>query len=507
MWPKRVIDVRDDIPRLIETETATRDLVELPRYATLSHCWGQQDLTKTTRRNLKDRMIEIPWHELSKTFRDAITLTRRIKCNFIWIDSLCIIQDDDDDWKEQASKMEDIYSNSFLNIAGTSRFAQSSGPFSIRECHSDPWPGTTLAESHHITADLDGSNGSVFARYNLEAGHRYFSQDISNGRQIAPLLERAWVFQERLLAPRTLHFYTSELIWECRSTLRCECQGLDHISRRKAAQSALQNRISWNEYEIPCRTLFGEICHSGAPLQAVLDFWLAAISLYSGLNLTFEEDRPVALAGIAQRISNFVRSPYLAGLWAADLPRSLLWYRLDAQGRKFSRSSKIAPTWSWASSSAATGFNCGAYYFLVFSNGFVKDKRVEINPSATLCDIPGDNPFSTFKHGYLEIAAASLIVTINRDYDLNLGSGAVLNGTSQDYDWAIGGPDQILPGEEAYCLLVGRAIKVENLQYCLILQPARDKFGHYKRIGSIAIHGEIFSGLFDYAEIITMKII
>jgi len=96
------------MPRLIETETATRDMLERSRYVTLSHCWGQQNLTKTTRNNLKERMIGIPWDELSKTFQDAMTLTRRIKCNFIWIDSLCIVQGDDDgdddDWKEQASK-------------------------------------------------------------------------------------------------------------------------------------------------------------------------------------------------------------------------------------------------------------------------------------------------------------------------------------------------------------------------------------------------------------------
>lgn len=313
------------MPRLVETETATRDLLEPPRYVTLSHCWGQQDLTKTTRKNLKERMIGIPWHELSKTFQDAMTLTRRIKCNFIWIDSLCIIQGDDDgnddDWKEQASKMEDIYSNSFLNIAGTSRLAQSDGLFSIRECHSDPWPGITLAQSHHITTNLDGSSRSVFARYNPESGHRYFAQDASAGRRIAPLLERAWVFQERLLAPRTLHFYTSELIWECRSTLRCECQGIDAVSHWEAAQKPLHNQLSRTHHATSSKTRFGEICQSGAPLQAILDFWLVAVPSYSTLSLTFEEDRAVALAGIAQRISNLVRSPYEVRTWPGFGPQ------------------------------------------------------------------------------------------------------------------------------------------------------------------------------------------
>lgn len=137
----------------------------------------------------------------------------------------------------------------------------------------------------------------------------------------------------------------------------------------------------------------------------------------------------------------------------------------------------------------------------------MKDERVEINHSGILYDIPDDNPFTTFRHGYLEITAAFLIVTINQDYSLKLGSGEVLDDTSQDYDWTIDGPDQILPDEEAYCLLVGRATKVEHGQYCLILQPARDQLGRYKRIGSIHIYGEMFSDLFDHAKIVTMKVI
>jgi len=137
----------------------------------------------------------------------------------------------------------------------------------------------------------------------------------------------------------------------------------------------------------------------------------------------------------------------------------------------------------------------------------VKDERVEINYSGILHDTPRENPFATFTRNYLEITAPFLIVIINQDYNLDLGSREVLDRTSWDYDWAIGGPDQILPGEKAYCLLVGRATTVEHLQYCLILRPAGDQLGCYKRIGSISIGREMLSGLFDHAEIITVKVI
>lgn len=508
LWPKRVIDVRGDMPRLVETETATRDLFEPPRYVTLSHCWGKTNFIKTTTNNLKERMAEIPWDDFPKSFQDAITLTRRIKCNSIWIDSLCIIQDDVDDWNEQASKMEDIYSNSFLNIAGTSRFAQSTGLFSIRECHSDPWrSGIIPAESHQITNDQDGSNRSVFARYNMEAGHRYIAGGAFNGISIAPLLTRAWVFQERLLAPRTIHFYASELIWECRSTLRCECQELDTISHRKASQRTFHSPLSPEDVDQSCKALFTEICQGGASPQAVLDFWLIAVSSYSYLGLTFEDDRLVALAGIAQRISAFIRSSYLAGLWAADLPRCLLWFRVGTRERKLSRSSKIAPTWSWASASSLIDYDCAAHYLAVLRYGFAKDERVEIHHSGILCDVPDENSFSTSKHGYIEITAAFINITINEDYELKLSSGEVLNYLSQDYDWTKNGPDQILPGEEAQCLLIGRDAKGEYSGHCLLLQQARDQVGYHKRIGSVHIDSPNIPIHFDDAKMTTVKII
>jgi hypothetical protein len=235
--------------------------------------------------------------------------------------------------------MKDVYSNSFLGLAGTSRSAQSDGLFSIRECHSDPWgSGVIPAESHQITGDQYGSNRSIFARYNMEARYKYIAGESFNGTSIAHLLERARIFQERLLAPHTLHFYALELIWEGRSTLKCECQGIDDIIHRKAAQSTLHNPLSFKGIKTSLKALFTEICQGVAPPQAVLDFWPLVVGSYSRLGLTFEENRAVALAGIAQRIRNFVRSPYLAGFWAADLPRSLLWCRAAARECKVSRS-------------------------------------------------------------------------------------------------------------------------------------------------------------------------
>ncbi|EER38572.1 conserved hypothetical protein [Histoplasma capsulatum H143] len=114
--PTRVVDVGldDDSVKLIEPKGAVR-----AKYICLSHCWGLAQIITTTKSTLADRKRAIPWRSLSKTFRDAISLTRALGIKYIWIDSLCIIQDDARDWDVESSNMAAIYTNGHLTIAAT----------------------------------------------------------------------------------------------------------------------------------------------------------------------------------------------------------------------------------------------------------------------------------------------------------------------------------------------------------------------------------------------------
>jgi len=93
--PTRIIDVgsSDGVPCLLETHGRRG------KYFTLSHCWGRQHLITTTTQNLEERKKGIPWPELSKTFQEAIQITREFGCQYLWIDSLCILQDSVQDWE------------------------------------------------------------------------------------------------------------------------------------------------------------------------------------------------------------------------------------------------------------------------------------------------------------------------------------------------------------------------------------------------------------------------
>ncbi|OTA90533.1 hypothetical protein M434DRAFT_390302, partial [Hypoxylon sp. CO27-5] len=181
-------------------------LVEKPnesgRYAVLSHCWGSQLSFTTMTNNLSDMMQGIPWTELPRTFQDAIRYCLELGIFYLWIDALCILQDDKNDWQIESAKMADIYQNSYISLAATSSDSTTTG------CFPKHAPPTNLS--------------------------------IRNN----PLLSRGWVFQERVLAPRILHFCNQELVWECGEQTCFECGTLTKDGDRLPALSGLAERMA-----------------------------------------------------------------------------------------------------------------------------------------------------------------------------------------------------------------------------------------------------------------------
>ncbi|KAF4996359.1 hypothetical protein FDECE_12503 [Fusarium decemcellulare] len=114
-FPRRLIFVGDN--------TADYKLVERVHpdtpYVALSHCWGTQQAFTTTRSNLDHRKAGIKQTDLPATFQDAITVTKGLGLKYIWIDSLCIVQDDESDWNHESGRMGGIYERSFCTIAAS----------------------------------------------------------------------------------------------------------------------------------------------------------------------------------------------------------------------------------------------------------------------------------------------------------------------------------------------------------------------------------------------------
>lgn len=124
--PTRLLSIFEDPPRLV----STAELTTRPRYGTLSHCWGNKEFLKLNSQNIDSLARAIPNNMLSKTFKDAIQITRRLGIAYLWIDSLCIIQNDDNDWEHEASLMSSVYGGSTINIAASTAVDGTEGCFS-----------------------------------------------------------------------------------------------------------------------------------------------------------------------------------------------------------------------------------------------------------------------------------------------------------------------------------------------------------------------------------------
>ncbi|KAE9368034.1 HET-domain-containing protein, partial [Stipitochalara longipes BDJ] len=187
--PHRVIDVGSidgpAEPYLLETSYG-----QVGNYMTLSHCWGGGTPVKTTSKNIQHHRVEVKLADLPRTFRDAVQVARKLSCRYLWIDSLCIIQDDRKDWEREAALMQQYYKHSLLTIAAADGNSSEAGLFRDRN-------GLRNRPCELQFTDIHGSSRQLYAYTN----------------------SMAWVFQEQALPPRTLTYSRDRISWRCQEML------------------------------------------------------------------------------------------------------------------------------------------------------------------------------------------------------------------------------------------------------------------------------------------------
>ncbi|EUC49821.1 hypothetical protein COCMIDRAFT_57272, partial [Bipolaris oryzae ATCC 44560] len=243
-------------------------------YICLSHCWGSDEMFKTTIENISERMHNIRFNDLPATFRDAVRITRDLGKRHLWIDSLCIIQNDPRDWRDEGLRMHEIYGNSYLTIVASKTKGPDDGLFSV-------------SSRYKLQDFLFMMDRKQFVMHVRQKVTHFNSIDSF------PLLKRGWVFQERILSRRMVHFGPQELVWECMEMEECECGNVDE-------------GISWNS-RTPRKSL---LLMEGNPF-----LWNRIAAAYSSLSLTKENDVLPALSGIAKKHKPEPEARYLAGFW------------------------------------------------------------------------------------------------------------------------------------------------------------------------------------------------
>lgn len=303
-------------------------------YASLSHCWGGAEFLRLEDRTEHHLKEGFSTKEAPKSFRDAVMITIKLGLRHLWIDSLCILQagpGSREDWEEHVSDMKLVYLNAVINISLDRARNPHDGAFVERD--------TNRIQPCHVLWNHDGQNGMWTIIDRLRDGEVHLLQ--------SPLQERAWVYQERLLSPRILHFGSEQVMWECR-----EGQLLSEML--PDCHPSLEAHRHF-PFTIP-QPSNKRLTRSGKKSQneEVSEAWWRMVDDYIRRSLSFPaEDKLAAFAGAAQRFGVFYNDEHVAGFFRQHLPAGLIWEAdLDIGGRRPIMQADDpyrAPTWSWVS--------------------------------------------------------------------------------------------------------------------------------------------------------------
>jgi hypothetical protein len=434
--PSRVIYVGNSVscpsPRLLETSGRRG------QYVALSHCWGPPPHRPlmTTQTSLARHLTSIPWDELPRLYQDAIIATRRLGVEYIWIDSLCIIQDSHNDWMSESQLMGQVYQHAHLTIAASHAADSTQTCFSAR-------PASAPAVELPCISAHGHAEGSMYASV--------LSTDyVSISPESGALASRAWATQEWLLSRRMIFYTAGSLVWSCKT-----------ISQRETGASF----------------------HSTARNPR----WKNLVEKYSARQLTNQADRLVALEGIRNELAKKRgNDTYCFGLWKNSMPDQLLWYCLQPAERN--KSELGLPSWTWASTLHSVRFidlagaknACDGFRFDDATKTLTLRGAMKVIPSiTTLANVDTVSDF--------DVRSADVprnVVSAHMFF-------AILDDDSTSIGWCVL-DEGLVPGSKTYCLrLMSRSARVEaegkrsklHTESILLLQIDDKTSQVFKRVG------------------------
>jgi hypothetical protein len=349
-------------------------------------------------------MEALPIEEFPVTFTDAFKIVQKMGLEYIWIDSLCIIQDSEEDWQKESSLMESVYGGSVITIAASSARNSTQGCFLKPEIFSGGLRARVTDGGNQRVQDFRSSD--VYDRS-------------TSGTYLAT---RAWALQEKLLPPRTIHFGDRGAFWECKTTLASEY--LPDGFPKQLVRPLVRHKIKM-EY-----------------------MWRQIIMLYSAADLSFGKDKLPALSGIARLCHNESEDQYLAGLWRGQIEEQLCWHRWRPEaGSICKRPAWRAPTWSWASIDGRIAWQQRQPRILDTNHAHVLDANITLY---------GHDPFGQVTAGVIRLACSTMVAGIlelskHLDTSKNEGNATfVLHADDKDkrFSFHLDCPDDHTPGDK-----------------------------------------------------------
>ncbi|KAF5566225.1 ankyrin repeat [Fusarium phyllophilum] len=372
--PDRLIDVRGNRLRLVLTKDCQPRDAEIQRYIALTYCWGPEPHAskqlKTTNGNISHHQQQIAEFSLPQVIKDAVAVTRALSISFLWVDALCILQDDGSDWDKQCAVMERIYGNAYATVAAASS----------PNCEEG-----FVKRTDRILLPFETHSGRahVFGIYSP-----LYSSDASEDIIISPWLERGWTLQERMSSTRLLIFSERNVHFKCKSF--SESMGRER-----------------DQYEADFLMLDRLRIESGGTADIYKE-WHDIISQVNPRchQFTRETDLLPSIAGIAALFNSKLNDDYAAGLWKNSMHQSLCWAISAEKKLRYQDLLKrlklpfpyIAPSWSWASQRKWFRFD-------LYNPGLSADCRPEFQNLNTTITLRGESVFGEVKYATLDISS------------------------------------------------------------------------------------------------------
>ncbi|KIM99406.1 hypothetical protein OIDMADRAFT_56541 [Oidiodendron maius Zn] len=369
--PTRILDVG-----ITGSDTVT--LIEgagrKARFLALSHRWGTSHRITLTKATVSSFMAGIKLDKLPKTFLDAVHIARTLQIRYLWIDSMCIIQDDPEDWEKEAEEMASVYHSAYLTIAASFSEDDSSGcfpPWSLRsksarissDIQSHGMGPITANATPLLSQDDTNANARAAAYIAMSRFAMFVYPSATNGPAaeltiteewmpsslksdpttylipafgrpfnapgLQALATRGWTLQERILSPRTLHFCPDQMYWECPVGQLAEDGG--RISDLESNLSRLITTQQQPREMDGLRSATGMTLIEGYPPAGWTSQgrwkggWLELVRNYTTRRLTMGDDKLPALSGLAKLLGDVTGDVYMAGLWVGHLLEDMFW--------------------------------------------------------------------------------------------------------------------------------------------------------------------------------------
>lgn len=437
--------------------------------------------------NVHSGMAGMRRPDLPQTLQDSITVAEKLGIKHIWIDSLCIIQDSDDDWAIEASKMGEIYLESIVTIVAASSNSAEHGCFNQRSISTMQ---SLRAQNELISVQAsfrDGrtSNLHIITRLipEIEIGNGFGQviEDLYRHKvKWGPWIKRAWKLQEQIFSRRILFYTDRMLLWECGHCRLSEDRHPQMQGESLYPLDILGSDASRGLNAALCNLVGGIESHRGT-LLTVDTWYLGLVEHFTRRQMTFNSDKLNAIGALAKATSWGRRITYLAGLWGDGFRYGLMWLR-DGPGSKITTST--CPSWSWVSQSSAV-----SYKFLTdIGNGSSVAQVLDVHVQ------PADkkNPFGDVQSRYVMLQTKVKTARVLPDFlgrtsslysdqpadtrGLFIGSGTVMS------QWPLRAhmDDEDVRYDEALIAVVGTS---SRKHIALLLHPPRVGAEEYRRVG------------------------